>query len=384
MIGPHIIGSTGGYERLIRRWQPRVALLLDPSQGAAAQVKQWSPNTFVIGRVFVDDQEIERRILGDPASAAAWGAQIIRDAAVRNPEVDVWQFNNEVAQTSPDDIGKLATFSMGYIDSLAQANLRAAIGGFSVGRPEAPTLDGSAAWNAFVPAMRHGMRHNAVLLLHAYGAPGIFDKSPDWYLYRYETVVRPHLPQDVASMPYVYGEYGCDMGVADHTRRGWKTGYAGDVGAFVRDLSQAAAFLSAQKNCLGACIFTLGVVNPDWLDFDISGDPAENFVNVMWPAPKVEPVIGPIERPIDEEAPSDLRDAMFQHEKARPLVDFTLSSALLPKIVEDGFVPVSPEFALEFRGIGIKAQRAEHPASGAMRIYCIRRDRPKEVGFVQA
>jgi hypothetical protein len=385
MIGPHIIFGIGGYESLIRTWQPRVALLLDPSGGAAAQFKSWSPGTFLIGRVFREDSEIEGRILADPDAAATWAADIVREAAQRNPEIDAWQFNNEVAQASPVDINQLALFSIRYIDLLAQDGLKAAIGCFSVGRPEAPVNDGGAAWNAFVPAMRYGLPRGALLLLHAYGAPQIFLPAREWYLQRFERVVRPSLPADVQEMPYVYGEYGCDMGIHQPgLRKGWTTGYSGDHRAYAAELHQAAEFLADQSACRGACVFTLGS-NPDWTDFDINGEAAWELARVAWPAPKARPAVPVVEhKPIPAQPAGDLRDLLFRHERARPLVDYASASFLLRRIIADGFVPTSAEFGVQVRSVALRAQRAEHPTQGGVRIYCARADRPEDVGFFSA
>lgn len=396
MIGPHIIGSINNYEGLFRRWQPRAALLLDPSDGAAASIKRWSPGTFLIGRIFREDSEIHNRILNDPESAAGWAADLIRPAAQRNPEIDVWQFNNEVAQSSPDEIGKLAHFSIRYVELLAEAGLRAAIGAFSVGRPEAPINDSSAAWGAFLPAMRTGMKHGAVLLLHAYGAPQIFESSPDWFLHRFERVVRPHLPADVREMPYVYGEFGCDMGVKQPgLRKGWQTGYSGDFRAFAADLKQAAGFLAAQPNCLGACVYSLGG-GGGWADFDINGHAAEELAGVAWPAPLSAPVAPPPAPPAEEAAPvevgqpageplaPDLQQILFRQEGARPIVDYAGDSRLLRRIVADGFVPTTPEFTVDVAGSALLAQHGQHPASGAVRIYYLPADQPAQIGFVAA
>ncbi|MCX6032873.1 MAG: hypothetical protein NT169_26755 [Chloroflexi bacterium] len=89
MIGPHIIGGIGNYEALFRRWQPRATLLLDPSEGAARTVKNWSPGTFIIGRLYYKDEDVQDRILNDPKGAARWAAQLMTAAAARNREVDV-------------------------------------------------------------------------------------------------------------------------------------------------------------------------------------------------------------------------------------------------------------------------------------------------------
>ena len=285
MIGPHIIGGIGNFRPLIQRWRPRVALLLDPSEGAARTIRDWSPHTFLVGRIFRSDQEVEERILHDPPGAARWAADLIIPQAARNPEIDVWQITNEIAQSDPGQITKLAEFSVHYIRLLEGQGLRAAIGGFSVGRPEAPPNDNMAAWGAFLPAMREGIAKDSVLLLHAYGAPHIFDSDPNWFLHRYERVVLPHLPDDVRAMPYLYGEYGCDMGVQNPgDRRGWRTGYGGDIAAYAEDLRRAAEVLAQQPQCLGACVYTLGSTH-HWVDFDIAGPPADTVAAVDWPAP---------------------------------------------------------------------------------------------------
>ena len=149
MIGPHVIGSINHHQQTIQRWQPRVALLLEPAAGAAAQWKTWSPNTFLVGRVFRPDGEIESRIAANPQEAAHWAADIVRNNAIYNREIDAWQFNNEVMLANPTQLAKLAEFSIAFVDLLFQDGLHAAIGGFSTGCPEVPELDEMAAWNAF-------------------------------------------------------------------------------------------------------------------------------------------------------------------------------------------------------------------------------------------
>lgn len=401
MIGPHIIGSHGDYRELLKRWRPRVALLLDPPERAATEIKDWSPETFVIGRVFRDDREIGNRIVADPNAAAEWGANLIRQAASRNPDVDAWQFNNEVVQDT-DKLPRLADFTRRYIELLADSGLRAAIGAFSVGRPEAPNLDQAAAWKAFAPAMRLGLQHNAVLLLHAYGRPGIFgdpqtkDSPPEWYLQRYEHVVRPFLPPEVPEMPYVYGEYGCDMRTG---RGGWKTGYRENATAYVHDLELAARFLAQQPLCLGACIFTLGVVNQDWRDFDIRGEAAERLSRVAWPTPvsagigqhasaeALRPRMAEVAaaEPMSEHFRSVHRRSLRRSTRVRLLADHGAPDALLRRIIADGFVPSSRGFSVRSRGVVYKARSASQPQTGAERVYYYApKGQPDDVRYVVA
>jgi hypothetical protein len=399
MIGPHIIGSPGEYRELMQRWKPRVALLLDPGEGASADIKRWSPTTFLIGRVYREDGEISDHILADPRGAAEWAASLIRSAASRNPDIDVWQFNNEVVQDT-DQIPKLSRFTQEYVRLLAESGLRAAIGCFSVGRPEAPSLDQGAAWKAFAPAMTYGLEHNAVLLLHAYGRPHIFgdaaigDSPPEWYLQRYERVVRPFLPSEVPEMPYVYGEYGCDMRGGD---RGWKTGYGGDHSSYVKDLQEAARFLAQQPNCLGACVYTLGVVNPQWLDFDIRGECAHGLAAILWPwRPKRDIMFrrrgakpsrrGPTPkgaaRPATGPGLQAQVKALAKDPRAKPLADYGGDAAFVQRIITDGFVPTSREFSVRSGGTAYLVRAASHPGSGEDRVYYVRKDESGDVHHV--
>ncbi len=394
MIGPHVIGSVSEYRDLIRRWQPRAALLVDPSAGAAASVKGWSPGTFLVGRVYRPDAEIERRILDDPPAAAAWAAGLIKPVAAQNPDVSVWQFNNEICQNNPAEIARLAEFSQEYIRLLAAAGLRVAIGGFSVGRPEAPPNDQGACWNAFAPAMRAGIANNGVLLLHAYGRPRIFgdphapqDSPPEWYLQRYEHVVRPFLPADIRDMPYIYGEYGCDLRTG---HEGWRTGYRGDLTAYAEDLQRAAEFLARQLNCLGACVFTLGTVSLDWVDFDVRGDVAEALAARPWPSrPKRGAAMHPHAfRPRQPTAAPAFEGAaiappeaqrLFKAARAKPLVDYRAKPRLLERLVADGFIAVSQEFSVKSGVVAYLAQAAAHPVSGEERVYYAPRSQPDDV-----
>lgn len=418
MIGMHIIGGIGQYEHAIRAWQPRAALLLDPGEGTATTFREWSPATFLIGRVYRKDEDIAHRILADPRDAAQWAASLIEQAAAKNQSVDVWQFNNEICQSSVDEITKLNDFSIRYIDLLREHGLRAAIGCFSVGQPQAPELDASAAWTAFMPALKHAIAHDAVLLLHAYGAPKIYDSDDSWYLHRFEKRVRAHLPAEVRNVPYVYGEFGCDMGVDQPgLRKGWRTGYEDDIRAYAADLQKAAAFLADQPHCLGACLFTLGNQGA-WADFDIAGEPANALAGVAWPAPSIAPqpieepaapavptepatpteptqpapdTTIPIDQPTPEtptpaapEVPAELRTLLLEEAAARRVIQLNPKAALQKRIFADGYVPTSLEFPISFAGKAYIAQSGEHLGSGNSRIYYVRVGEWGNVQFVSA
>jgi hypothetical protein len=55
--------------------------------------------------------------------------------------------------------------------------------------------------------------------------------------------------------------------------------------------------------------------------------------------------------------------------EAHQVIQFDPNAALQRRIVDDGFVPNSPEFDVQIRGIQYRAQGAEHLGTGKMRVY---------------
>lgn len=299
MIGTHEAGRvTEKRLAVLRDWQPRVTLLFNEALHDTGKVRAALPHTFLVGRVYKPDEEVHARISADPRAAAHWAAHLIAEAVAYAPHIDVWQIANEIAQTSPGLIRKNAQFHVTLMRLLADAGLRAAIGGFSVGNPHLPAHEHMQFWQEFYPAMEEALRLDGVLLLHAYGAPRMHDTDPDWYLHRYERQVLPRLPEHLQALPYLYGEYGADLGINNIApKKGWKTGYNGDYRSYGADLHKAALFLARYPQCLGAAIYTHGCENcGDWGDFDITGEPARHLARLDWPDPIQVP-------PLPEEPP---------------------------------------------------------------------------------
>ncbi|MEZ4831542.1 MAG: hypothetical protein R2873_05975 [Caldilineaceae bacterium] len=154
MIGPHVIGSINHHQQTIQRWQPRVALLLSRRR-CSSTVENWSPNTFV-GRVFRPDGEIESRIAANPQEAAHWAADIVRNNAIYNREIDAWQFNNEVMLANPTQLGQTGRVQHRLCRSSVSGWIACRYRRFfCCGCPEVPELDEMAAWKRFLPAMRY-------------------------------------------------------------------------------------------------------------------------------------------------------------------------------------------------------------------------------------
>lgn len=308
MIGVHIRSRYGvghfmpALERFNNGRGPDAVLVVDPKDGDGDLLRSRFPNAATVGRVFIRDGEASNLIVANPQGAAVTAANMVRERAGRgNRGFGWWQWNNEILQRGAL-LSMLNDFTIPYIDHLQVDNLKAAIGCFSRGNPEAPQLDNGADWQRFYPAMRHGVQHGAVLLLHAYGAPGMLHDAT-WHLHRYEVLVRPYLPADLKAMPYLYGEYGAER--PDGRREAWKAHYP-SAAAYVADMQVAAHTLEQVPECRGACIYNLEGSPPvdlDWLDFEIEGEVLQLMSQVAWPQPAESTPIPPVVMPPVETEP---------------------------------------------------------------------------------
>jgi len=198
----------------------------------------------------------------------------------------------------------------------------------------------------------------------------------------------------VPAMPYVYGEYGCDMRGGFG---GWKTGYGGNADAYAHDLELAATFLARQPDCLGACIFTLGTVSFHWNDFDIRGEAAERLSRSAWPAhsPIAPKLFAPEQAQARAVAPvaaeeaskefrSKNRARLRRGARVRPLAGYPAGPELLKRILADGFVPTSRDFTVRSGGVAYVARSATHVAAGEERVYYASKGQPDDVRYVLA
>jgi hypothetical protein len=77
-----------------------------------------------------------------------------------------------------------------------------------------------------------------------------------------------------------------------------------------------------------------------------------------------------------------LLEALQQTAQREQVIQFNKDAALQKAIFAAGFVPNSPEYSLEFGGASYIAQRAEHLATGEVRVYNCPVGRYDQVSFV--
>lgn len=273
IIGPHIIGSIGPWVGALRRWQPRLITVLDPSPGEMRALRAVCPKATIVGRVYADDGEVQRRIVGDPERAALWAHSLTMGRMTK--EVDYWQVANEVLQ----DWGGLPFLNRFEVERmrLAEQNgYRCGILGFSVGNPDLPAHDRLALWRQVEAACVVAQNRGHVVILHQYGKPTLWGPDPDWYIHRLEHQVLPILP--LSQLRFAVTEYGIDGLI--HSTDGKPRGWAEYTSAadYVEQLTKIGQYVEKfSDRVIGYTVFQLGDQDR-WRSYDIQGAVVEGLV----------------------------------------------------------------------------------------------------------
>ncbi len=270
IIGPHIIGGISQHIAVLRQWQPRVVLVLDPNPDQVRELRAACPDTVIIGRVFATDQDTGNRIRNNPREAAQWAHNLIMSRFA--PEVDYWQSANEVMQT-PDAVPLLSQFEVERMALGAQHGYKCAILGFSVGNPDLPENDRMAVWRTAYPAIEEAEKSGHIIALHQYGKPDLWGPPgfTDWLIYRLEHQVLRRLPYK--KVQFAITEYGIDGSLMGASPAGWSTFTGAEE--YVNQLLRSGRYVERfSGRVLGYAVFTLGHTAP-WGSYDISGQAAQ-------------------------------------------------------------------------------------------------------------
>ncbi len=277
-------------------------LELDPN--FAAQIKQTSPKTLLIGRLPDPNfEQLDLSTLSDPTGAARTFVEQLMPVAGderRRPYFDAWQAYNEPVANNADEMQRLADFEAERTRLLSAEGIRSVIGNFGTGHPSEMTL-----WEQFLPALQAAQEHNGWLGLHEYSAPTIYfsssradtgnhpDVAPEdtgWLTLRYRHVYNEILKPKGLAIPLVFTELGVDGYVKNNRpgpedARGWqdfqdywaKNGYGlWGPGAYVEQLVWFDQAMRQDDYVLGGCIFALAA-SQRWVSYDILG-PAANVL----------------------------------------------------------------------------------------------------------
>lgn len=244
-LGIYII-NLGVFDAVdyFRRAQPRIALSMDHNLETWKEIKKISPNTFVVGRYYLDD---DKQIFeDDPEGRAEKFFQMMKpDADKMRGIYDAWMSYNEIPVHSVNTAKALSRFHVRWGDLMREAKLISCAYSFATGNPELEYWEHLA----------EGLRHCDLLSLHEYSAPTM-DRDQTWLCLRYRRAMNA-LPAD-ARRPIVITETGIDGGtLPDPTQaqKGWT--FFTDEAGYVATLKWYDNELQKDDYVIGAAIFAM-------------------------------------------------------------------------------------------------------------------------------
>jgi hypothetical protein len=279
----------------IRRTKPRVVKGLD-NLDWLAQVKQESPQTVTIGRYTENNitsilDNLDPSQFPNPADTARNFIDQHIAQYRANPGVDYWEGWNEPQWHTQAQWEWYGEFEASRACFMNDLGLKAAVGGFSAGRPEYVEM------GYFIPGLRKAAACNAIFTLHEYSSPtmqfGFNAGIPNAvhvdnagsltmrYRYWYEGYIKPA----GFIIPLVISEAGIDNGVGQGCPlkdggQGWFACYkdwdALNLGPekwriYLDQLTWYDNLLRQDDYVIGFTIFTAGTSNVEtWRTFDIN------------------------------------------------------------------------------------------------------------------
>lgn len=268
-------------------------LELDPN--FAAQIKQWSPNTQLIGRI--DLPQIQLSTVDPLPEARRFVEQLLpfADDARRRPYFDGWESYNEPVPANREEMARLADFEAERTRLLGERGIRSVIANFGTGQPPLEL------WEAFLPAMQAAKEYDGWLGLHEYSAPtiyylstradqgrypGVSPQDTGWLTLRYRHIYNQILRPAGLDIPLVMTELGVDGLVADrpgpreaggwqHFQEYWaQHGYGlWGPGAYVEQLVWYDRAMQQDDYVIGGCIYAMAA-SQGWESYDIAGPAA--------------------------------------------------------------------------------------------------------------
>ncbi len=289
-LGIHINGAySATTASTVMSARPAVVKFVD-NFSSAAEIKQASPGTIVIGRFYSESQPQD----GDPGARAQEWLDRNLATMLQYPDVDYWEGYNEPSVGSADAVAWYGEMETQRVILMASYGLRACIGNFATGTPD---LDWG--WTPFLGAIETALNNDGVMGLHEYSAPdmtfayGDNQVDPDadegdegWLTGRYRKVFRQYLSPNDLVIPIVITETGVDGGVLAGVRPGpsdaagykdfadyWASpdggGHTNPEAYYMEQLAWYDTELMKDAYIMGATIFTTGY---GWESFNLDPD----------------------------------------------------------------------------------------------------------------
>jgi hypothetical protein len=291
--------------------QPALIKTMELDAGFAKGLKDSSPTTLIVGRLFLDQLNLDI----DPIPLAHdFVNKILPFAAdpVRMEAFDAWEAYNEPVADTLDKMKRLADFEAERTRLLAEHGIRSVIGNFAAGHPPLEL------WPEFKPALHAIRQYDGYLGLHEYSAPVMQYRAGDlqpagdppqgdegWLTLRYRKAYRQHLiPMGYGNLPTLITECGVDGLIRPRPgpdeAEGWQdfigtwlvNGLRDDPpGVYMDQLIWYDENLQQDDYVRGAAIFLAGTNDPQWVSYDILGPNAGRLPELLIQYLEVHPPV---------------------------------------------------------------------------------------------
>lgn len=255
-LGVYVISLVGiDILDYVRRAMPRVIVSMDHNPDIWRQVKEFSPNTFLLGRHYLDDGQ--QRFNQPESDAENLFKRMTRDAEKMRGIYDAWMGYNESIVRSDAEAANLSRFYVEWARLMRDAGFKTAAYSFAAGNPPAgfSNPDGKGSEPNYWRLLEDGLSACDYLSLHEYSAPHLQDQQ-GYLLLRYRRVYE--LLSEDARKPIIISECGIDGGVIPDgsvAQRGWAL--FTDEEGYLSELKWYDDNLLADDYVLGAAIFTM-------------------------------------------------------------------------------------------------------------------------------
>lgn len=391
----------------IARIKPKVIKTLDHNVGFWTRVRAIHPDVFLIGRLYTPHSEQERFTADPEGAGEALAERILRLEVNKSTFAgrrlfDAWESYNEAIPESASPAVKRAydRFQVAFAVSILAAGFEPIAMNFATG---------NMLGNDFLTYFRGTLDTYTYLGFHEYDWPDMWrlheqnirekNEGGMWLTLRYRRIMDEVRRVYGSKHTVIITECGMTQGVIGGEDVGpWHPSHPIEEERYWRSLLWYNEELLRDDFVMAALLFVVGAISP-WESFEHLGgiiDRLQAFQAVA-PLPPGEPETPaePVE-PEEPGTPAEPEEPGAPAEPAEPegpqppelaeptlpekllaaaakaqVIQFNPAAALQRRIFADGFVPNSPEFAVEAAGVRYIGQRAEHLGTGEVRVYYV-------------
>ena len=239
----------GDIMEFIRETKPVIVKIMNSHFEAAQEIKQFSPDTFIVGRIYSSNEPTN----GVPEEKAQEWFNNNKETINSYSGFDCWEGYNEPVFNDKDGMEWFSRFELKRMKLLETIGKKACIGNFAVGNPKIEL------WKYFTEALSYASNNGHYLALHEYGNPSMQSNS-EWLSLRHRKVYN----QYDLTLPLVITETGIDTCGTEEC--GWKSKTNSDD--FLNQLKWYDSELQKDSYVIGAAIFHYGFHG--WDSFEIS------------------------------------------------------------------------------------------------------------------